>query len=196
MSRENDLMNSEKESLKRIQDKLNAYGLEEVPLPPPPPQLLRSEIFRGSIPKKSFGIEGELIGQRVLCSWVNSEEKDIVNLQSGILKYIDFVNGKKFYYVAIDFKDYTGKVVTDEFIMHFPAELVRIEATDDIVYPSKRDSTGHITENESDFQREKREREEEKLRLKNPSIGGKKRKTYKKHKKTRKTRKTRNRRRR
>lgn len=188
-------MNIDKDERRRIQDKLNAYGLEEVPLPPPPPQLLRSEVFRGSIPKKSFGIEEELIDQRVLCSWVNPEEKDIVNLQSGILKNIDFVNGKKFYYVSIDFKDYTGKVVTDEFIMNFPAELVRIEATDDIVYPSKRDSTGHITENESDFQREKREREE-KLRLKNTSIGGKKRKTCKKDKKTKKCKKTRNRRRR
>lgn len=131
------------------------------PLPPLPPKLERSEVFRGR-PKKGFGDEEELIEERVLCSWGPAEwqEKGIVNLQSGILKKIEFVNGKKYYYVDVDFKDYAGKIVEGaERIMDFPAEHVTIEATENIVYPSTRDSSGHITENESGLEQEKRERE-------------------------------------
>lgn len=170
----------------KIQSRLNAMNIEEIPLPP---RLERSEVFRGSKPKKSFGDEEELIGERVLCSWVNPEEKSVINLQSGILKNIDFVNGKKYYYVAIDRKDYAGKIVKDEFIMDFPAEHVRIEATEDIVYPSTRDSNGHITENESGLEQEKRLLEEQKE--KEQRKGGKKRKTYKKSKRATRTRLTR-----
>ena len=100
-------------------------------------------------------------------------------MQTGILKNIDFVNGKKYYYVDVDRKDYAGKIVKgEEFIMDFPAEHVRIEATEDIVYPSTRDSNGHITENESGLEHEKRLLKEQKEERK----GGKKRKTYKKRK--------------
>ena len=174
---------------RRIQSRLNELGIVEVPLPPP---LVRSDVYRGTIPKKSFGDEEELIGERVLCSWVNPEEKGIINLQSGILKKIDFVNGKKYYYVDLDRKDYAGKIVKDEeFIMDFPAEHVRIEATEDIVYPSTRDSSGHITENESGLEQDKRLLAEQK----EESKGGKKRKTYKKSRRTRRTRRTRRKRR-
>ena len=136
-------------------------NIEEIPLPPLP--LERSEVFRGNKPKKGFGDEKELIEKRVLCSWGPAEwqEKGIVNLQSGILKKIDFVNGKKYYYVDIDQKDYAGKVVKSaERIIDFPAEHVRIEATENIVYPSTRDSSGHITEIEQPWETEKKEREE------------------------------------
>ena len=175
------------------------------PLPPLPPQLVRSEVFRGTKSKKSFDDEEELIGERVLCSWgpFDEQEPGTVNLQSGILKKIDFVNGKKYYYVDIDFKDYAGKIVKGaERIMDFPAEHVRIEATENIVYPSTRDSSGHITEIEQPWETEKKEREESlqawrikaakergeyigpQLPLSKDRVGGKKRKTYKKHKKT------------
>ena len=142
-----------------IQNILNDFGIEEVPLPKTqPPMLERSQIYRGKI----YDDEKQLIGQRVLCSWGPAEwqEKGIVNLQSGILKKIEYVNGKKYYYVDVDFKDYAGKIVEGaERIMDFPAEHVTIEATENIVYPSTRDSSGHITENESGLEQEKRERE-------------------------------------
>ena len=91
--------------------------------------------------------------------------------------------------------------------MDFPAEHVRIEATDSIVYPSTRDSSGHITEIEQPWETEKKEREESlqawrikaakergeyigpQLSLSEDRVGGKKRKTYKKHKKYKKTKK-------
>ena len=93
-----------------IQNILNDFGIEEVPLPKTqPPMLERSQIYRGKI----YDDEKQLIGQRVLCSWGPAEwqEKGIVNLQSGILKKIEYVNGKKYYYVDVDFKDYAGKIV-------------------------------------------------------------------------------------
>jgi hypothetical protein len=183
---------------RRIQSRLNDLGIVEVPLPP---MLERSEVFRGR-PKKGFGDEEELIGERVLCSWgpFDEQEPGTVNLQSGILKKIDFVNGKKYYYVDQDFKDDGKKIVKRT--MDFPAEHVKIEPTDSIVYPSTRDSSGHITEIEQPWETEKREREESlqawriraakergeyigpQLPLSKDRVGGKKRKTYKKHKKT------------
>ena len=186
-----------------IQNRLNDFGIEEVPLPPPPPMLVRSQIYRGKI----YDDEKQLIGQRVLCSWgpFDEQEPGTVNLQSGILKKIDFVNGKKYYYVYQDFKDDGRKIVKRT--MDFPAEHVRIEATDSIVYPSTRDSSGHITEIEQPWETEKKEREESLqawrisaakergeyigplLSLSEDRVGGKKRKTYKKHKKYKKTKK-------
>lgn len=201
-----------------IQNRLNDFGIEEVPLPKTqPPMLVRSQIYR----EKIYDDEKQLIGQRVLCSWgpFDEQEPGTVNLQSGILKKIDFVNGKKYYYVDIDFKDYAGKIVKGaERIMDFPAEHVRIEATENIVYPSTRDSSGHITENESPWLTAKKKSEEEQrdtlekwreratkergwrltdtgeyiepeLPLSEDRVGGKKRKTYKKHKKYKKTKK-------
>ena len=73
--------------------------------------------------------------------------------------------------------------------MDFPAENVRIEATENIFYPSTRDSNGHITENESGLEHEKRllaERKGGKKRKSGKRKSGK-RKSGKKSKRTRRT---------